>query len=174
MKQIRLLPVVIVAACALLLLKGVGIMTNGGYVLVGSSTAVAAGGGASNGDAPLTAEDALLTVPDQPTMTDTSPLLDDAAPTLPLGPAAEAHGGEAARVFKANFPDGYLGTSSTTDPTSDPGFFSSSVDAQGGVNTVRVRAKDQRPLPARPAGEGVLLLMTTLVRSLDPCRLAGR
>ena len=93
MKQIRLLPVVIVAACALLLLKGVGIMTNGGYVLVGSSTAVAAGDG-SDSDTPLTAEDALLTVPDQPTMTDDSPMLDDAAPTLSLGPAVEVDAGE--------------------------------------------------------------------------------
>src|SRR5256712_13106066 len=31
--------------------------------------------------------------------------------------------GEATRVFKANFPLGYLGTSTVTDPASDPGFF---------------------------------------------------
>src|SRR5438132_8493677 len=40
--------------------------------------------------------------------------------------------GEATRIFKANFPTGYLGTSSATDPTSDPGFFSSqSIPASG-------------------------------------------
>jgi Flp pilus assembly protein TadG len=47
---------------------------------------------------------------------------------------------EAITVFKANFPAGYLGTSSSTDPTSDPGFFSSSVDPATGVNTVTVNA----------------------------------
>src|SRR4249920_1956304 len=31
---------------------------------------------------------------------------------------------EAITVFRANFPAGYLGTSSSTDPTSDPNFFS--------------------------------------------------
>lgn len=53
--------------------------------------------------------------------------------------------GEAARVFTANFPTGYLGTSSTTDPTSAPGFFSSSVDAQSGVNIVKVKASTTLP-----------------------------
>lgn len=47
---------------------------------------------------------------------------------------------EAITVFRANFPAGYLGTSSSTDPTSDPNFFSSSVDAATGVNTVTVNA----------------------------------
>ena len=35
MRSVRLLPVVIFAAVALLLFKGVGLITNGGYVLVG-------------------------------------------------------------------------------------------------------------------------------------------
>jgi len=52
---------------------------------------------------------------------------------------------EAVRIFKANFPSGYLGTYSTTDPTSDPGFFSSSVDPVSGVNTVRVTATTKLP-----------------------------
>jgi Flp pilus assembly protein TadG len=46
---------------------------------------------------------------------------------------------EAGRIFKANFPDGYLGTYGTT-ATTDPGFFSSSVDPVTGINTVRVNA----------------------------------
>src|SRR5579862_5386856 len=48
--------------------------------------------------------------------------------------------GEATRIFKANFPAGYMGTLSVTDPTSDPGFYASSVDAVAGVNTVTVTA----------------------------------
>lgn len=41
MKSIRLLPVVIFAVFALLTLKGIGLVTNGGYILTGTSTAVA-------------------------------------------------------------------------------------------------------------------------------------
>jgi Flp pilus assembly protein TadG len=52
---------------------------------------------------------------------------------------------EAAKVFKANFPDGYLGTSAVTDPYTDASFFSSSVDAQSGTNTVRVNASAWLP-----------------------------
>ncbi len=52
---------------------------------------------------------------------------------------------EAIRIFKANFPAGYLGTISSTDPTSDPGFFSSSVDTTTGINTVTVTAKTTLP-----------------------------
>src|SRR5258705_7597482 len=48
--------------------------------------------------------------------------------------------GEATRIFKANFPAGYLDTSSVTDPTSDPNFFSMRTDTATGVNTVTVNA----------------------------------
>ena len=48
--------------------------------------------------------------------------------------------GEATRIFKANFPAGYLGTSSVTDPTSSPGFYSLTTDAANGVNVVTVTA----------------------------------
>ena len=48
--------------------------------------------------------------------------------------------GEAVRIFKANFPAGYLGTLTSTDPTSDPNFFTSSVDPTTGINTVDVKA----------------------------------
>jgi Flp pilus assembly protein TadG len=53
--------------------------------------------------------------------------------------------GEAVTIFKANFPAGYLGTSSSTDPTSDPGFFQSTVNATTGVNTVTVTASAVLP-----------------------------
>ena len=48
--------------------------------------------------------------------------------------------GEAARVFRANFPNGFMGTSSSTDPSSDPSFFSSRVVTATGVNIVTVQA----------------------------------
>src|SRR5437867_29565 len=47
--------------------------------------------------------------------------------------------GAATRVFKANFPSEYFGTVAG-DPTTAPGFFSSSVDAATGINTVTVTA----------------------------------
>jgi flagellar motility protein MotE (MotC chaperone) len=92
-RQIRLLPVVIFASVALLLLKGTGIMTGGGYVLTGPLTVQAAGGGGKA--APGT--DASMPMPAEPTISDDSPVLDDGAPTLPLRAetAAEGHGAEA-------------------------------------------------------------------------------
>ena len=61
-----------------------------------------------------------------------------------LGAARNLNSGvprtEAVNIFKANFPAGYFGTSSSTDPTTDPGFFSSRVDAVTGVNIVTVTA----------------------------------
>jgi Flp pilus assembly protein TadG len=53
--------------------------------------------------------------------------------------------GEATRIFKANFPVGYLGTSSATDPTSDPGFYASQSIPASGVNIVTVRASAVLP-----------------------------
>ncbi len=44
MKTPRLLPVVIAATTALLLFKGIGLVTSGGYVLVGTQAAQAASG----------------------------------------------------------------------------------------------------------------------------------
>ena len=52
---------------------------------------------------------------------------------------------EAAKVFNANFPEGYLGTTSVTDPATASDFFSSHVEAQNGVNVVNVRAEATLP-----------------------------
>src|SRR5436190_21213332 len=66
-----------------------------------------------------------------------------------LGAARMLNGGnprlEAERIFKANFPAGYLGTSSSTDPTADPNFFSSRVVTATGVNIVTVTASAVLP-----------------------------
>jgi Flp pilus assembly protein TadG len=53
--------------------------------------------------------------------------------------------GEAARIYRANFPAGYFGTTSSTDPIADAGFFSSSVVPATGVNVVRVTASAVLP-----------------------------
>lgn len=53
--------------------------------------------------------------------------------------------GEATRIFKANFPVGYLGTSSVTDPASDPTFFSLQTLPATGVNVVTVKASAKLP-----------------------------
>jgi flagellar motility protein MotE (MotC chaperone) len=93
-RTVRLLPVVIVAAGALLALKTIGLVTNGGYALTGVSEAVAAGGGG----APEQGAGA-FTLPEEQTLSDSSPTLADAAPTIG-GAADEAdHGsGEGAEA----------------------------------------------------------------------------
>ncbi len=73
MKSIRLLPVVIFAALALLVFKGIGLVTNGGYVLSGPTVVMA-----QEAD-----EAGLLSAPSEAMMTDSSPTLADAQPTLP-------------------------------------------------------------------------------------------
>src|SRR5688572_15326314 len=66
-----------------------------------------------------------------------------------LGAARNLNGGdpkgEATRIFKANFPVGYLGTSSVTDPASDPGFFNLTTVPATGLNVVTVRASAKLP-----------------------------
>ncbi len=66
-----------------------------------------------------------------------------------LGAARSLNSGnpkdEASRIFKANFPPGYLGTSTATDPTNDPGFFSSKVIPASAVNVVTVTASATLP-----------------------------
>ncbi|HEV7345151.1 MAG TPA: hypothetical protein VGN60_05910 [Devosia sp.] len=97
MTNIRLLPVVVLAIAALLVLKTLGLVTNGGYVLTGVSLARAAGGGgghSAGSSAGTTESDATVTPAGEATIEDTSPTLDDAAPTL--GEAAEADDGHGA------------------------------------------------------------------------------
>ena len=47
---------------------------------------------------------------------------------------------EAEKIFRANFPDGYMGVSSVTNPTTDPSFFDLDTIVETGVNVVTVRA----------------------------------
>ena len=51
---------------------------------------------------------------------------------------------EATQIFKANFPDGFLGTTGG-DPTQAGNFFASAIDPQTGINTVTVTATTTLP-----------------------------
>jgi Flp pilus assembly protein TadG len=65
-----------------------------------------------------------------------------------LGAARSLNSGnprdEATRIFRANFPAGYLGTTGG-DPTLDSSFFTMSTDASTGINTVHVAAQVTLP-----------------------------
>jgi flagellar motility protein MotE (MotC chaperone) len=124
LREVRLLPVVIAATFALLLLKGLGIMTSGGYVLTGPNPAEAAGGG--HGETTAEGGEAVMALPVEPTMMDIDPVLDDGAPTLPLRAetaddhgateestsehAAEEHATEVAEVPSSEAPHEIAGT----------------------------------------------------------------
>ncbi len=92
MTNIRLLPVVILAVAALLVLKTMGLVTNGGYVLTGVGIAQAAGGGSGQGAG--AAPGGTITLPGEPTIVDASPTLSDGTPTLGEK-AAGGHGAPA-------------------------------------------------------------------------------
>lgn len=93
MTSIRLLPVVILAVAALLVLKTLGLVTNGGYVLTGVSVAQAAGGGGGGSGA---APGETVTLPGEPTIEDGSPTVSDGTPTLGEKSSASGHGAPAA------------------------------------------------------------------------------
>ena len=88
MKSLRLLPVVVFASLALLTFKTIGLVTSGGYVLVGTQSAVAAGGG-HGAEEPVS-------IPSEPTLEDKAPTLTDGAPTMPLIAGEEPEAGAAA------------------------------------------------------------------------------
>jgi flagellar motility protein MotE (MotC chaperone) len=80
LRQVRLLPVVIFAALALLVFKGIGLVTNGGYVLTGTVAAVAQDGTSSS------AVEATLETPSEAVLTDSNPTMDDSQPTMATKP----------------------------------------------------------------------------------------
>jgi flagellar motility protein MotE (MotC chaperone) len=81
-RSVRLLPVVIFAALALLLFKGVGLLTNGGYVLTGPNAVLAAGATAEGG--------ASASSPSEIVLSDLNPTIGDMAPTMATRDAAAA------------------------------------------------------------------------------------
>ena len=67
-----------------------------------------------------------------------------------LGAARHLNSGnprsEAEQLFLANFPAGYMGTVSSTNPTASPGFFTLTTDySNGGRNIITVRASAEMP-----------------------------
>jgi flagellar motility protein MotE (MotC chaperone) len=85
-KSVRLLPVVIFAALALLLFKGIGLVTNGGYVLTGPNAVLAAGGTTQVGGVAGSA-------PSEVVLSDLNPTIGDISPTMATRDnAAAAHG----------------------------------------------------------------------------------
>ena len=82
MRSVRLLPVVIFAALALLLFKGVGLLTNGGYVLTGPNAVLAAGGAAGAGVSGST--------PSEVVLSDLNPTIGDMSPTMATRDSAAA------------------------------------------------------------------------------------
>jgi len=108
LKTPRLVPTLIVAATALLVFKTIGLVTDGGYVLVGTSTAIAAGGGGEHGGAAPAEGEAAGdgAFPSEHTMEDSSPTLADTDETLPLeAEAAGGHGGAADHGADAAAPE---------------------------------------------------------------------
>lgn len=93
MTSLRLLPVVILAVAALLVLKTIGLVSGGGYVLTGVQLAQAAGGGGHGGGGSSSgaAGGETLTLPSEPTIKDDSPTLKDIDPTMGQN-ASAGHG----------------------------------------------------------------------------------
>lgn len=139
MTNIRLLPVVILAVAALLVLKTIGLVTNGGYVLTGVSQAQAAGGDGSAKPGET------VTLPNNPTMEDSSPTLSDDSPTL--GKAADGgHGAPAAA--------GYGGAASDHGDTSQASDADGETDAHGEpVSNVIAADNACDPRPVEEPGE---------------------
>lgn len=113
MKSVRLLPIVIFAALALLVFKGIGLVTNGGYVLTGTDVVLAAGG-----EAPAALAAGEAAAPSEVTATDTSPTVEDTAPTLATGPAPAGEG-EAAPAAEAGEGAPAAGETESAAPTSE-------------------------------------------------------
>ena len=117
MTNIRLLPIVVMAVAALLVLKTIGLITNGGYVLSGVTVAQAAGGGdGGHGgtEGAVVEADSTVTPAGEPTLTDTSPVLTDPDPTL--GDAsADGHGSSVAAEHGADPAEGEHGNEAAAD-----------------------------------------------------------
>jgi flagellar motility protein MotE (MotC chaperone) len=114
LRSIRLIPVVIFAALALLVFKGVGLVTNGGYVL-GTQAAVATGapegGGGQTG-----ASDGSVSLPSEMTLSDTAPMLADSAPTIASTPKP---GEEQGSSHGSSSTSGSSGAEASSEPIPD-------------------------------------------------------
>jgi flagellar motility protein MotE (MotC chaperone) len=138
--NIRLLPVVVLAIAALLVLKTVGLVTNGGYVLTGVTTARAAGGSAPSEGGGTAEADQTVTPPGEPTLEDTSPTLSDSAPTLGEAPEAAGHGAAPAESHGEEDPAAETDAAHETPAEPPANALAESVTAQPGVYCVEADA----------------------------------
>lgn len=137
MNRIRLLPVVILMVAALLVLKTVGLVTDGHYALSGATPAVAAGGEAAGGHGGEAAAPAAGTATlQQPTLSDASPTMGDTAPTL--GQQATAEAGHGAAPAAETAPAAEAGHGATGDVTqvAEANIEAAPVPAPGSTNSV--------------------------------------
>jgi len=163
----RLLPIVIAAAAALLLFKGIGLVTQGGYSLVGVTPAVAAsgGGGAPKAEAggdhtPAGGGDGSGGVD----MTDQSPTLEDGAVTMEFssgdakGEAGGGHGGtagegEAAAEGDHSPPTPEVGPADIELPEACPPTDAAAAPAEGGEAAAAPHG-EAAPAEAAAGGHG--------------------
>lgn len=122
MNRIRLLPVVILMIGALLVLKTVGLVTQGHYALSGVTPALAAGGGGGgdhgSGEQPAASTATLQ----QPTLPDVAPTMGDTAPTIGQPASAEAgHGASPAPEAGHGAPAEAVDVANAEAPAADHG-----------------------------------------------------
>jgi flagellar motility protein MotE (MotC chaperone) len=131
-RSVRLLPVVIFAALALLVFKGFGLLSEGSYVLSGPSAAVAKEAQARpQGEGEMS-------LPAEATLSDTSPTLEDKAPTIGE-PAGGDHGAPAAAEAA---PGGDHGAPSTAS-----GEHAASAPAEGALPPEDAHGSDPEGAP---------------------------
>ncbi|HWA20270.1 MAG TPA: hypothetical protein VG757_14875 [Devosia sp.] len=144
MRSLRLLPIVIYASVALLLFKGIGLITDGAYVLVGAPPASAA----TETPESISAEPL---GPTEVTLEDTSPTLDDKAPTLstkPEGTEDAAHGESSAAGHESSA-EGAV--SSAVPEGSQPSSSETAGPAVSGESSAQMSASVPPPCPPTDA-----------------------
>jgi flagellar motility protein MotE (MotC chaperone) len=109
LNRVRLLPIVIFAALALLVFKGIGIVTNGGYVLTGTTQTVAQAG-----------EDSAA--PSDAVVGDTSPIVADTAPSMAVRLEASSQPPSSSASGAAS------GATVSTSSAADPNFASQMLE----------------------------------------------
>jgi len=159
--NIRLLPIVIMAVAALLVLKTMGIVTNGGYVLTGIATAEAAGSGGSSAPATATASGSTVTIPSEPTIEDQTPILADSVPTLG-GNSSNSGGHGASPGSEASSTAGH-GDAPSSSESAEPASDASGGHGEEATNSV-VAANACDPVPAlsspEPGADGQLMILS--------------
>lgn len=147
LKSPRLLPVVIFAALALLVFKGIGLVTGGGYVLTGTQVTRAAETEASAA-APSVENAAPRT---EPTMSDTSPTLTDTAPTVAGKPADGAAHAEGAASSAATAPASTASAGTTAASAAPAADHAAAARPIPAMDCAAAPAASPAPAPSAPS-----------------------